>query len=132
MAYNVTAVSQVDSDGYGPAYLLNGLSDTGYWYQVGLSWNWPISSGFNMNYEVFNPRGRSIDPASGGGLSSFSGTVNEGDTVLLNLYFSGGNVVMLAYDYNTGASAEQTFSQEGSSYFVGLTSSLLTVSGLGS
>ena len=39
MAY-VTAVAQVNSDGIGPAYLLNGLSDKGYWYQVGLSYNW--------------------------------------------------------------------------------------------
>ncbi|MGA1974842.1 MAG: hypothetical protein ABSG92_04335 [Conexivisphaerales archaeon] len=131
IAYNVTAVAQADSNGYGPAYLLNGLTDTGYWYQVGLSWNWPYTrfgigsynSGFSMNYEVFGPGGNSIDPASGGGLSSFSGTVNQGDTVTLNLYFSGGNVVMLAYDYSTGAGAEQTFSQEGSSSFVGLASS---------
>ncbi len=128
MAYNVTAVAQADSNGYGPAYLLNGLSDTGYWYQVGLSWHWPNSaggytSGFSMNYEVFNPSGNSIDPASGSGLQSFSGTVNKGDTVFLTLYFSGGNVVMLAYDYNTRARAIQTFSQEGSSYFVGLASS---------
>jgi hypothetical protein len=37
----VTAVAQTDaSSGYGPAYLLNGLTDKGYWYQVGLAWNW--------------------------------------------------------------------------------------------
>ena len=45
LSYNVTAVSQTDSSGYGPAYLLNGLSDTGYWYQVGLAYNWPLASG---------------------------------------------------------------------------------------
>ena len=27
LAYNVTAVPQIDSNGYGPAYLLNGLSN---------------------------------------------------------------------------------------------------------
>jgi len=128
MAYNVTAVAQSDSNGYGPGYDLDGLTDTGYWYQVGLSWHWPnlvggYASGFSMNYEVFDPSGNSIYPASGVGLSSFSGTVKQGDTVLLNLFFSGGNVVMQAYDYNTGAGAVKMFNQEGSSVFVGLASS---------
>ncbi|MDG6981515.1 MAG: hypothetical protein JRN51_10450, partial [Nitrososphaerota archaeon] len=35
LAFNVTAVGQVDSNGYGPGYLLNGLTAAGYWYQVG-------------------------------------------------------------------------------------------------
>ena len=132
MAYNVTAVIQSDpSSGVGPAYLLNGLSDTGYWYQVGLSYNWDgtgtysnYSPGFNLNYEVFDSSGNSIYPASGGGgTESFSGPVNSGDTVLLNLYFSSTyGVVMFAKDHNTGASAYQTYSAEGGSEFVGLPS----------
>ncbi|MDG7044203.1 MAG: hypothetical protein JRN19_01725 [Nitrososphaerota archaeon] len=127
LAFNVTAVPQSDSYGYGPAYLLNGLSDTGYWYQVGLSYNWPhtsggYNSGFNMIYAVFNPSGSIILPTSGGGgLDSFSGPVNSGDLVLLNLYFdnSTGVVKMYAYDWNTGASASETFSSEGATYFQG-------------
>ena len=127
MAYNVTAVAQVDSDNFGPGYLLNGLSDTGYWYQVGLSYNWPSVpsiSGFYFNYEVFDPNGNSIFPTNGeGGLLSFSGPVNAGDNVLLNLYYGtgsySGQVVMLAIDYTTGARAFQTYSSEGGSQFVG-------------
>ncbi|MDG7035646.1 MAG: hypothetical protein JRM78_05445 [Nitrososphaerota archaeon] len=128
LAFNVTAVPQSDSYGYGPAYLLNGLSDTGYWYQVGLSYNWPYYqasgyySGFNMNYEVFNPSDSSIFPTNGeGGLVRFSGPVNSGDLVLLNLYFdnSTGVVKMYAYDWNTGASASESFSSEGATYFQG-------------
>ena len=38
LEFNVTAVAQCDANGYGPAYLLNGLSNTGYWYQVGINW----------------------------------------------------------------------------------------------
>jgi len=77
MAWNVTAVPQNDSYGYGPAYLLNGLTDKGWWYQVGVSFDWPYSTGgfaagFNMNYEVFSPNGSSVFPASGGGLIPFS------------------------------------------------------------
>jgi hypothetical protein len=126
LAYNVTAVAQTDSNGYGPAYLLNGLTDKGYWYQVGLSWNWPSSGnsynpGFNLNYEVFDPSGNSVFPSDGGGgLSSFNGPVNQGDTVLLNLYFTAnGKVEMLASDQNTGAQASETYSAQGATYFVG-------------
>jgi len=32
LAYNVTALAQADADGYGPGYLLNGLTPEGYWY----------------------------------------------------------------------------------------------------
>ena len=45
MDMNVTAIAQADSYGYGPAYLLAGLSNTGYWYEVGISFNWPNDGG---------------------------------------------------------------------------------------
>lgn len=133
LAYNVTAVEQSDpSSGYGPSYLLNGLSDSGYWYQVGLSWNWDgngtysnYSPGFNFIYEVWDSNGNSIFPTNGGGgVQPFSGPVNAGDTVLLNLYFSSTyGVVMLAKDYNTGSTSFQTYSAEGGSQFIGLSGS---------
>ena len=123
LAFNVTAIAQSSSSGIGPAYLLNGLSNTGYWYQVGVSYDWGGPTiGFGMNYEVFNPSGTSIFPANGGGgLTSFSGSVNSGNLVLLSLYFnnSTGMVRMYAYDWNTGASASETFSSEGATYFQG-------------
>ncbi|HXW37936.1 MAG TPA: hypothetical protein VEJ36_08570 [Nitrososphaerales archaeon] len=133
IAYNVTAVEQQDpSSGYGPAYLLNGLSSAGYWYQVGFSWNWcgPVSgacagyvAGFTMNYEVYNPDDHSVLPSTGGGgLQSFSGSVNPGDRVLLDLYFSNGNVIMLADDLNTSAKSSVSYSAEGATNFVGLSS----------
>jgi hypothetical protein len=123
IAYNVTGIRQTDANGYGPAYLLNGLSSSGYWYQVGVSYDWPIRggyySGFAMNYEVFDPFGISIFPASGGG--GIEGlTVNPGDIVLLTLNFSAGNVVMQALDLNSNSTAMEMFSDEGANYFVGL------------
>jgi hypothetical protein len=122
--YNVTAIAQSDADGYGPAYLLNGLSSMDYWYQVGLSYDWPYvsggyNSGFAMNYEVFDPSGASIFPVSGGGLANIN--VNPGDTVLLSLYFSGRSVIMLARDWNTGSRASESFSSERAVSFTGLT-----------
>lgn len=126
--FNVTAIEQTDPLlGTGPAYLVNGLSSSGYWYQVGVSWDWAPGenpgTGFDMNYEVFDTSGSSIFPTDGqGGVAAFSGPVNPGDIVLLDLYFSNTtkNVVMLAEDTDTKATASVTYSNEGASFFVGL------------
>jgi parallel beta-helix repeat protein len=127
IAYNVTAIQQVDSYGYGPAYLLNGVTDKDYWYQVGVSFDWPYSNGgyvagFQLSYEVWNNEHSSIFPLNGGGgLENFSGAVNNGDNILLTLNFSSGDVVMKAYDWSTGASAEVTYTAVGASRFLGET-----------
>jgi len=128
LAFNVTAVAQWDNSGVGPGCLVNGLTDVGYWYQVGLSYNWPrtsgaVNPGFNMNYEVFDPSGVSIDPYNSGGLKSFSGLVNAGDVVLLSLVFSSGSVVMRAMDWQTRAVSSHSYQAYGS-IFIGLRSSL--------
>jgi len=72
MAWNVTAVAQSDTNGYGPAYLLNGLSTAGYWYQVGISYDWPYAAGgynpgFHLSYNVFDSTGHVVLPSNGGG-----------------------------------------------------------------
>jgi hypothetical protein len=124
LAYNVTALAQTDADGYGPAYILNGLSSAGYWYQVGISYHWPSTGGsyspnFGFSYEVFGPGGRSVFPANGAGLGAFSRAVHSGDIVLLSLTFSGSTVQMLAQDWNTGAVGKTMFNDFGASTFVG-------------
>jgi hypothetical protein len=124
LSYNVTAIEQQDALGYGPAYLLNGLSNLGYWYQVGISWDWPVSSGgyysgFGFNYEVFSPNGTSIYPVGAGGLENFSGPINPGNRIGLSLTFSSDSVLMQAFDYETGAIATATFASYGASLFVG-------------
>lgn len=126
LAYNVTAIDQTDSYGYGPAYLLNGLTNRGYWYQVGISYNWPFAGisgynqGFAFNFQVFAPNQSSVYPRNGGGgLQAFSGPVNSGDTILLVLSLINNVVVMYAFDWNTNAEAIQVFSAEGATYFEG-------------
>jgi Divergent InlB B-repeat domain len=129
LSYTVTAVGQSGTDGYGPAYLVNGLGNTGYWYQVGLSYNWSTGSGFQLSYEVFNTSGNSIFPSDGGGgISTFS-PVNNGDLVTLSLSFSNGNVTMLGSDQNTGAHAQETYSASGATTFVGNPSSVASKAG---
>jgi hypothetical protein len=124
LAYNVTVLAQTDANGYGPGYLLNGLTAADYWYQVGVSYHWPLDIGsyptFGFGYEVFGPNNNPVLPTTGGsGLDNFSTTVNSGDSVLLSLTFTGSTVQMSARDWNTGATAQTSFSSEGSTSFVG-------------
>jgi uncharacterized membrane protein len=125
MGYNVTPVAQTDFSGYGPAYLLNGYTNTGYWFQVGVSWNWQELFGYSPNqfqisYEVFAPNGTSIFPTSGGGgLLNMPIPINEGDKILLSLYFNTTDVIMYAKDWNTGAAAWAWYPKNGATEFVG-------------
>ena len=132
MAYNVTPVAQTDFSGYGPAYLLNGYTNAGYWVQVGVSWNWQELFGYSPNqfqasYEVFSPNGTSIFPTSGGaGLINMPIPINEGDKILLSLYFNTTDVIMYVKDWNTGASAWAWYPKNGATEFVGNPSSTAT------
>lgn len=130
MSFNVTAVQQTDSSGFGPAYLLNGLSDSGYWYQVGLAYNWPLASGtsydpgFHFIWEVFYPNGSTSNPV----LSRVPDNVNQGDVIGLSLSVSQGtnSVTMLAKDYNTAASSSHSYTAGGGTIFKGSSSSRAT------
>lgn len=129
IAYNVTAVEQQDANGFGPAYLVNGLSNAGYWYQVGFSWDWPIAGGgyypgFGFNYEVFSPNGTSVFPQYAGGLSNFSTPVNAGDTVELSLAIGPQFITLQAFDVQTGAIASEAYQSFGASTFIGLSNSI--------
>lgn len=126
LAYNVTVAAQNDSRGYGPAYLLNGLTQavTGYWYQVGVSYDWALQSppgylkGFHFIYAVLAPGGTPVYPPNASGEKDMN--VNSGDVVLLELYFSAGNVTMYAHDWNTSSTQQTSYSAEGGAFFVGL------------
>jgi hypothetical protein len=127
IAYNVTAIAQNDSYGVGPAYLLNGLTGKGYWYQVGISWDWGFLdytgyySGFEFIYQVWNTHFN--DSVYGFSPAAFNGTVDSGDKVLLSLSFGPEySVFMQAKDMDTGASASAEYSSFGASTFLGTTS----------
>ena len=125
LTYTVSAVAQTGTDGYGPAYLLNGIGNTGYWYQVGMAYDWDANpaSGFQLAYEVFNAQGAAVFPVNGGGGIATLSPVNPGDAVLLSLTFSNGNVVMQAADQNTGARTQEIYTAAGATYFAGTPSS---------
>ena len=130
LAYTITATAQTGTDGYGPAYLVNGLGNTGYWYQVGLAYDWDANpaSGFQLAYEVFNSSGHSIYPVNGSGMAVFS-PVNQGDTILLSLTFANGSVVMQGTDQNTGSHAQETYPAQGATSFIGSPSAVANSNG---
>jgi hypothetical protein len=104
----------------GQSYLLNGLTNTGYWYQWGVGEddypNLPTGE-FYMVYEVFNPNSTLQSPSS---YVEFSGgSVNEGDEILLTMQIESGQVVMTATDEDTGATAHYSYNTEGATQFIG-------------
>ncbi len=126
LSYNVTLRAQNDSFGFGPVYLLNGLTDSGYWYQVGIAWNLGLVSGaqyapgFRFVYEVWNSNtGTSVFPQAGGTLPArFLAT--DGDIALLSLNMTkDGQVSMSALDWNTSARAAAGYDGFGASQFLG-------------
>ncbi len=131
LTYTVTAVAQTGTDGYGPAYLVNGLTTTGYWYQVGIAYDWDgsASTGFQLAYEVFNSSDHSVYPANGGGGMAAFSPVNPGDTVMLSLTFANGNVVMQGTDQTTGAQVQKTYPAMGATTFIGSPSAVANSNG---
>jgi len=125
LLYNVTAIPQIDSNGCGPSYTVDGLSDMGYWYKLALSYSlcndsYFHSPGFSVNYQVYGPSGSAIYPASGSYISMpLNGSINAGDEVLLNMYVIGSNVVMVAKDWNTGSGGYVLLDGYGANSFVG-------------
>jgi hypothetical protein len=126
IVFNVTAVAQSAPSGTGPAYLVNGYSNEGYWYQIGISYDWVTNYsnshyiGFRANYEVFSPNGTSIYPLNGGGgIANLN--VNPGDTVQLALVLNTttNEVKMEVYDYNTRSYFVTNYSAFGATEFVG-------------
>lgn len=126
LAYNVTAVSQNDSTGLGPEYVLSGVTDKNYWYQVGISWNWINSTGvghyngFRFTYGVHTYTGYTIYHLTGSAAElNFTGPIRSGDLVLLKLNFiSPNNIEMYAKDWNTDTWQNAVFSNMNSSHFV--------------
>ncbi len=115
---NVKAIAQTESSnlgsGYGPAYLLNGLTNNGYWFQAGLGYNFNYTnnknvdnySGFRFIYEVWNvstDKPLNIGCGYQACVKNFVGVVNNNDTILLNMSIIGNKVILSAYDTNTTA-----------------------------
>ena len=130
LTYNVTANVFTDTFGFGPGYILNGLSDKGYWYQVGVAYNWigngslpsPSNNGFRLFYEVWDAKANtSVYPSGGGGgIAKLTGNATTGDKFLLSLFFTAdGKVLMSVRDWNSGALGSTEYPSFGAQSFIG-------------
>jgi hypothetical protein len=112
---SVTPTDLSDTDGYGPGYLLNGMTEKGYWYQSGVSFNWGRGNGHVVGstflYTVFGTSGYQL--AAG----MYRIQAASGDSVQLSLTIIDGNVIMEVSDSRTCAIAEGTYSAFGATEF---------------
>ncbi len=126
--YTLIARSQRDSSGYGIAYLLNGLSNKGYWFQVGISYD-PAGMdskgplyipGFQVVFNIYGPQKNPITIDSNvAGMLNFKNKIADGDKVELKLYFKEGYVVMRVRDLRTNAIATIGYDAKGADIFDG-------------
>jgi hypothetical protein len=125
LQFNVTVVHQTDQYGYGPSYLLNGATNKNYWYQVGIAWNWikygiaGHNNGSEFTYQVFNPNGTSIFPITGVSETlPMDFATSNNDIILLELNFTGSDVIMFAKDWNTSGTEMMSYPSMGATEFV--------------
>jgi hypothetical protein len=118
VTFHVRAVTQTDSNGYGPGYLVNGITAAGYWYQVGIVYDWPCGSGYISGFHFFSEVWGPGDTPVLGPIAA-PVIVGGGDSVNLTLRFHGSSVVMSASDPMTGMNQSSIFPAENSTVFVG-------------
>lgn len=121
LSTNVTFSEISDGDGYGPAYLLNGLTNEGFWFQIGTAYNWSIQSGGytagpGVIYAEFSPKSSPNSPAQ---IRFVPAQIGLGDKVHLSLGFSGGRVVLCATDAQRSYQFSKSFDAMGASVFLG-------------
>ncbi len=116
LSYNVYVLNQSDFFGKGPAYLLNGLTNKGYWYQVGIGYNWSKygtvhGTGFSTITYLEFVTTTNATPAEN--------VIFSGDKILLSMSFANGNVILKVHDWNTNFTNETYFPSYNATYFVG-------------
>ena len=124
LSFNVVAQPKTDAYGFGPLLAVNGATAGGYWYQVGLSYNfWKYGGihhldGFQMFYQVYE-NDNAVYPYSNGSTSPINfTTLQAGNTVTLSLSFQNGNVTMQATDQQTGQSISKSYYAYGATTFI--------------
>ncbi len=116
LAYFVTAVPQSEQGGNGPSYLLNGYSNTGYWYQAGISYNffnYPSPAGFTAELECWSPQVQLLVNNATSTMPIYSG-----DKVLISMYFNRSKVDMFIEDISTNSITSTICDTGGGTHFV--------------
>ncbi len=117
LKYRITAVKDETSAKY-VVYEVNGKTDKGYWYQVGLTYD-KAAKKFLVVWEGFDDSLKSFLPGVGGGFGKmeFKG-VKEGDSVVLGMTLKNGKITLFAKDETTNKTAEGIY-KTASKEFVG-------------
>lgn len=116
LSYNVLVSNQTNDFGKGQGYLLNGVTNKGYWYQVGIAYNWSThgtehNSGFSMlSYLEF------ITEIN---VTSLGADARRGDAVLLEMNIQNDTVHLKVHDWNTNVSKTVMLPAFNATYFVG-------------
>jgi hypothetical protein len=118
MTTNVTVTSANDSNGYGPVYLLNGLANSGYWYQLGLAFDWGADGGYAVGAEIVTSVFAPGSPTTP--IFQLLGSVNvgSGDLVTLTMSLSGGCASLTLSDAKTHMALIENYNLEDSTRFV--------------
>src|SRR5438445_36398 len=83
-----------------------------------LDWTGSTRTGSSPSKHIGAANGTTNNPV----LSRIPDNVNQGDTIQLSLSFVSGNVVMVASDYNTGASSSHSYTAAKGTTFLGASS----------
>jgi hypothetical protein len=115
-----TVSPDTDAQGYGAAFLVNAESETGYWYQVGVAYNWGWGSGYLPGYafvySVYAPGTPSGSPTS---ICLEKAPISGDATIGLSITLQGGTVLVSFSEPGTGTIDAAVFSSYGASGFLG-------------
>jgi hypothetical protein len=112
--------NDTDSNGYGAAFLVNALSTTGYWYQVGIAFDWGWESGylpgFVFVYSMYAPGEGTNSPSV---FCMEQVAAPSGDSVALRIGLQGATVVLSLSEPAGSLVDSVLLSAYGASAFVG-------------
>jgi hypothetical protein len=117
---SVNVSSQTDAQGYGAAFLANAESSAGYWYQVGVAFDWGWGSGylpgFVFIYSMYAPGTPSNSPTS---ICMVRADLLQNEPVLLAIAVSSGTVLVSLSQPSVGLLDSALFSSYGASTLEG-------------
>jgi hypothetical protein len=120
VASSIQVSTDVDGDGYGAAFLVNALSSAGYWYQVGVAYDWGWQSGylpgFAFIYSIYAPGAASSSPTS---ICLERVSVQSTDSVELSIQLLNGTIRVSMAQPGPGVLSTAVFGTYGASSFEG-------------
>jgi hypothetical protein len=122
VASTIQVSTDVDGHGYGAAFLVNALSSAGYWYQVGVAYDWGWQSGylpgFAFIYSIYAPGAPSNSPTS---ICLERVSVQTSEPVELSIQLLNGTIRVGLAQPGPGVLSTEVFGTNGATSFEGTT-----------